>query len=80
MSAIDEIMELIKHPLRDVKVFTPAQIVFISLVIFVGVIGFVVYKGMPISNDLLTVGVVGAVVTCLFLAVYSAVNKRMGKA
>lgn len=79
MSAINEIIELIKTPYRDRKVFTPAQNIFLSAVIFFGIIALYLYNKGPITTSLLTAALVGAIITCLFIAVYSSFNKRKSK-
>lgn len=79
MSAIDEILELIKNPFADIKVFTTAQIIFLSLLIFLGITALLIYTNTPINSSTLTMGAVGAIITGLFLAVYSWFNKRRGE-
>jgi hypothetical protein len=56
-------------------VFTPAHVVFCSLLFLAGFVGYAVYSGMPMSNDFITAGVVGALVVGLLIATYS-LNKE----
>jgi hypothetical protein len=79
MTAINEIIELIKNPFADVKVFTNAQIIFLSLIIFLGILIFVrveIDANMPVENQTLIIASIGAILTGLLLANYNWFNTR----
>jgi hypothetical protein len=79
MTALNEIIELIKNPFADVKVFTNAQIIFLSLIIFLGSLTFVrvaIDANTPVENQTLILASTGAILTGLFLASYNWFNTR----